>query len=559
MSFTSIPNQPIIFHSQDEIQTLCEECGRSDYKQLVDFNDQIFFQVESTPCQEIDLVAFESELVGWTSDGGLICGNGIVAGSLTQSFYIDFGYNLFAVTFKIINIDEGSINVKMLGSTTYNLTLAGTYTLYFNNPTLIDIVYITILFESTSTFKGCFDASNMKIEGIATGNQMRVGIVDAVTLETIDVITPIYTVKDNKITAGFDLVDVEVNEGCYRLAIADFCENTCSQFRVNNPKFNLLSGSIYRWTNTVGADTTFTFTQNLVCIETTSEDGEGELVSSSEFCEGKFYYIQIFVENVSNTAIYCQIGDNSEQFTLGGTGNQTVGIMAGAPSISHGMKLVLYFQNTGIGIGEACISYVNVFIDDSAVQWNQYSDVLSIGDYNDSCKYFKIEGCNAEDQFNLAFGGSSFLPMIRLEGKRSKAQYVTNANTFRYASGKWSANYVNRLKQWTYYFGRLPEYVLDFLSTIFYYDNCYVNGVLMFPQDNEFPTIDWSDADTFLGSFAIDLVEKENKVVKVQCGDSDADCLPSILDNSDEPFLLTQDLNRMTTEDSVNLYYENNL
>jgi hypothetical protein len=189
----------------------------------------------------------------------------------------------------------------------------------------------------------------------------------------------------------------------------------------------------------------------------------------------------------------------------------------------------------------------------------QYSDIFDLGDYNDSCKYFKIEGCNAQDQFNLAFGGSSFLPMIRLEGRRSKAQYVTNANTFRYASGKWSANYVNRLKQWTYHFGRLPEYVLDFLSTIFYYDNCYVNGVLMFPQDNAFPTIEWSDADTYLGSFNIDLVEKDNKVVKVQCGDSDADCLPSILDNSDEPFLLTQDLNRITTQDSINLYYENNL
>ena len=81
----------------------------------------------------------------------------------------------------------------------------------------------------------------------------------------------------------------------------------------------------------------------------------------------------------------------------------------------------------------------------------------------------------------------------------------------------------------------------------------------MFPQDNAFPSIDWSDADTYLGSFAIDLVEKDNKVVKVQCGDSDADCLPSILDNSEEPFLLTEDLNRITTQDSVNLFYENNL
>ena len=552
MSFTSIPNQPIIFNA--DVAVDCPGCN-GDYKQLLDFNDQVFFQVESTACQEIDMVPFESEMVGWTSEGGLICGNGIVAGSLTQSFYIDFDYKLFSATFTILNIDEGSIDVKMLGSATYNLTLPGTYTLYFNNPTLFDFVYVTILFESTSTFKGCFDASNMKIEGIATGNQMRVGIVDAVTLETIDVLTPLYTVKDNKITAAFDLVDVEVNEGCYRLAIADFCENTCSQFRVNNPLFNLLSGSLYRWTHTVGPDTTFSFAQNQVCFETDSGDGEGELVSSSEFCEGKFYYIQINVEIAINTAIYCQIGDNSEQFTLGGTGLQTVGIMAGAPSISNGMNLVLYFQNTGAGLGEACITRVNVFIDDSAVQWNQYSDVLNIGDFNDDCKYFKIEGCNAEDQFNLAFGGSSFLPAIRLEGRKFRAQYQTEVNNFRYASGKYQTTYVDREKKWTFAFGRLPEYVLDFLSTIFYYDNCYVNGDLYYAIDGEFPDIEYNDADE-LGALNIDLALKSSKVRKTICSNTDADCLPSILDNSDEPFLLTQEGNRLTTEDSVNLYQE---
>ena len=559
MSFTSIANQPIIFHSQDEIQSLCEECGNSDYKQLIDFNDQIFFQVESTPCEQYGMTPFEDELVGWTSDDGIICGNGILAGSYSQSFYIDFDYKLFSVTFTILNIDEGAINVRMFGSSTHTLTLAGTYTLYFSNPTIIDFVYVQLIFESTSTFKGCFNALNIDIKGIATGNQMKVGIVDAITLETIDVIQPLYTLKDNKVTAAFDLTDVEVNEGCYRLAIADFCDNTCSQFTIQNPLFNLLFGSLYRWTTTIGAETTLSVSQNLVCFETDGADGEGELVSASELCEGKYYYVSIFVESVSNTAIYAQVGNSSVQFPLNTTGYLTIPITAGTPSITNEMKLVLYFQNTGAGLGEACITRVDVQIDDSDIQWNQYSDVLAIGDYNDSCKYYKIEGCNAQDQFNLAFGGSSFLPMIRLEGKRAKAQYVTNANTFRYASGQWSANYVNRLKQWTYYFGRLPEYVLDFLSTIFYYDNCYVNGVLMFPQDNAFPTIDWSDADTYLGSFAIDLIEKENKVIKVQCGSSDANCLPSILDNSEEPFLLTQDLNRITTQDSVNLYYENNL
>lgn len=552
MSFTSIPNQPIIFTSSTAVD--CPGCG-GDYKQLVDFNDQIFFQVESTPCQIVQMEPFETDLYQWTSESGKICGNGILAGSYSQNLYIEYDYTLFSVTFTILNIDEGAIDVKMFGSSTYTLTLPGTYTLYFNNPTIIDFVYVQLIFESASTFKGCFDPTSIKVEGVASANQIKVGIVDAVTLETIDVITTTKTVKDNKITVAFDLTDVEVNEGCYRLAIADFCENTCSQFRVDNPLFNLFSGSLYRWTNTVGPETTFEASQNLVCFSTDGSDGEGELVSSNELCEGKFYYISIFVENVSNTAIYAQIGDNSEQFTLGATGYQTVGILAGAPSISNGMKLVLYFQNTGTGLGEACITRVDVQIDDNDIQWNQYSDIINIGDFNDECKYFKIEGCNAEDQFNLAFGGSSFLPAIRLEGRKFRAQYQTEVNNFRFASGRYQTTYVDREKKWTFAFGRLPEYVLDFLSTIFYYDNCYVNGDLYYAIDGEFPDVEYNDADD-LGAIAIDLALKSSKVRKTICSNTDADCLPSILDNSDEPFLLTQEGNRITTEDSVNLYQE---
>ena len=552
MSFTSIPNQPIIFTSSTAVD--CPGCG-GDYKQLVDFNDQIFFQLESTPCQIVQMEPFETDLYQWTSESGKICGNGILAGSYSQNLYIEYDYTLFSVTFTILNIDEGAIDVKMFGSSTYTLTLPGTYTLYFNNPTIIDFVYVQLIFESASTFKGCFNPTSIKVEGVASANQIKVGIVDAVTLEPIDVITTTKTVKDNKITVAFDLTDVEVNEGCYRLAIADFCENTCSQFRVDNPLFNLFSGSLYRWTNTVGPDTTFNFAQNLVCFETTSGDGEGELISSNELCEGKYYYISIFVENVSNTAIYAQIGDNSEQFTLGATGYQTVGILAGAPSISNEMKLVLYFQNTGVGSGEACITRVDVQIDDNDIQWNQYSDIINIGDFNDDCKYFKIEGCNAEDQFNLAFGGSSFLPAIRLEGRKFRAQYQTEVNNFRFASGRYQTTYVDREKKWTFAFGRLPEYVLDFLSTIFYYDNCYVNGDLYYAIDGEFPDVEYNDADD-LGAIAIDLALKSSKVRKTICSNTDADCLPSILDNSDEPFLLTQEGNRITTEDSVNLYQE---
>jgi hypothetical protein len=258
--------------------------------------------------------------------------------------------------------------------------------------------------------------------------------------------------------------------------------------------------------------------------------------------------VSVFIESRTNVRIYAVIGGNQVQIT--GTGYQTVLITADGNS-----PLEIRVIEFGGAPAAAVIKLVEISIENDSIQWDMYSDVLAIGDYNDECKYFYVEGCNAEDQFNLAFGGSSFLPGIRLEGRKFRAQYQTEVNNFRFASGKYQTTYVDREKKWTFAFGRLPEYVLDFLSTIFYYDNCYVNGDLYYAIDGEFPDIEYNDADE-LGALNIDLALKSSKVRKTICSNTDADCLPSILDNSDEPFLLAQDLQRLTTENSVNLYQE---
>jgi hypothetical protein len=179
--------------------------------------------------------------------------------------------------------------------------------------------------------------------------------------------------------------------------------------------------------------------------------------------------------------------------------------------------------------------------------------VIALGEYS-GCDYFKLEGCNGENQFGFAFYGSSFLPSIRLEGRRYQPQYDTDADLFRYSSGRWHASYVDRRKRHTYFFGRLPEYVLDFLSILVYFDNLYVNGETHFPAEADFPEIEYNDADD-LGTLSIDLYRKTGIVRKTVCVGVDADCLPSIL-NLDEPFLLYQDDNRIITQDLTNLYQE---
>lgn len=544
MSFTSIPNQPIIFTSNTVVD--CPGCGSDNYKQLVDYNDQIFFQVESTPCVSSVLYKYDTIEASWgVPVDGAVCSSELNVGGLyCQLLRTNFIYQLYQVEFTILTLDEGSLTVGLNGSSSYVLTLPGTYTLYFANPTMTNDS-VTLCFGSDSWI-GCLSTNGIFVYGLASANQMKVGIVDAVTLETVDVISPLYTMKDNKITAAFDLVDLALGEGCYRLAITDFCTNTCGQSYLYNGIFRD-AGGVAGWT-TGG-------TGSITLLEGSAEfnlgDGEDGTITqnaSNNLCDGLQYYVSVFIESRTNVRIYAVIGSNQVQIT--GTGYQTVLITADGNN-----PLEILVAEFGGAPAAAVIKLVEISIENDSIQWDKFSDIISVGDYNDECKYFKIEGCNAEDQFNLAFGGSSFLPGIRLEGRKFRAQYQTEVNNFRFASGKYQTTYVDREKKWTFAFGRLPEYVLDFLSTIFYYDNCYINGDLYYAIDGEFPDIEYNDADD-MGALNIDLALKSSKVRKTICSNTDANCLPSILDNNDEPFLLSQDGQRLTTENSVNLYQE---
>ena len=544
MSFTSIPNQPIIFTSNTAVD--CPGCG-GDYKQLLDFNDQVFFQVESTPCDLSQLFKYDTIEAEWgVPVDNQVCSTVLNVGGLyCQLLRTNYIYQLYQVEFTVLTLDQGSLSVTLNGSSTYVLTLPGTYTLYFANPTMTNDS-VTLCFGSDSWI-GCLSTNGIRVYGLASANQMKVGIVDAVTLETVDIVTPLYTVKDNKITAAFDLTDVALGEGCYRLAITDFCTNTCGQSYVYNGIFRD-AGGVSGWTTSGTGTVTLTegsaeFNLNIV--------GDDALITqniSNDLCDGLEYYVSVFIQSRTNVRIYAKIGTNQVQIT--GTGYQTVLITADGNN-----PLEILVQEFGGAPAAAVIKLVEISIENDSIQWDQFSDILNIGDFNDECKYFKIEGCNAEDQFNLAFGASSFLPAIRLEGRKFRAQYQTEVNNFRFASGRYQTTYVDREKKWTFAFGRLPEYVLDFLSTIFYYDNCYVNGDLYYAIDGEFPDIEYNDADE-LGALSIDLALKSSKVRKTICSNTDADCLPSILDNADEPFLLAQDNQRLTTENSINLYQE---
>lgn len=549
MSYTSIPNQPIIFNTQ--LPEVCEGCGQ-EFAQLADFDDQLFYQLEVGEC---GTVQFNDEnLFGdWTQSGSTITATGNT-GAYGVGYKVYDVIRNWRITVTIDTYNSGTLVVGTFVGTSVNLSAPGTHTFIIDNYDQTSPI-IAFLFAGLpgDLFDGTFTIDS--VESLASG-WLFTGLVDAQTLAIVERFDPVLTLKDQYLTAAINLADYTIEPGCYRLAIADYCTNTCGQYYIYNPFFNASPGCLncppVGWTSTpfVGADN-WSLPGSGASIELTSIGNSTDLVSITELCEDKDYYVTIVVDSIVNARLSFRVDGIQYDSAI-----STAGTYSFVFTNTQTGLVSLRASQFGASLdGEVTVSKIIVQADKNWATYDKYSDLIQIGEFSDDCRFFKIEGCNGENQFGMGFYGTSFLPGIRLEGRRFQPQYDTDSDLFRYASGRWQASFVDRKKKLSYHFGRLPEYVLDFLSVVFYFDNCYVNGDVVFPADNEFPTIEYDNADD-LGSLTIDLYKKNDKVRKTVCIGVDADCLPSILDQDDEPFILTQDNERITTQDLVNLYQE---
>jgi hypothetical protein len=548
MSYTFIPNQPILFNSV--LPEQCEGCN-STFAQLADFNDQLFWQLEAGQCGEVEF-AGETLVAPWTQDGSTITGGGTSTGGYIVSYLRYDVVQNFIVTITVSDI-VGVLRVTINGGSFLDVSTQGTHTLYLTTSDLTSNAVLIGFSNGTQPFDGSFIIDS--VVPVPNGG-LFAGIVDAETLAVVQVLDPVITTSQQYLTAAINLSDYDIEAGCYRLAIADYCENTCGQYFIYNPYFNgdplCIDCLPVGWTSvpTIGADD-WVVDGGEATINLTALGNSANLVSITELCEDTDYYVEIEVESISNARLRLQVDGINY-----GSGISAAGVYNFTITVTQsGAVSLLGSQFGGALDGDIVVKRITVRADKNWAKYDKYSDLISIGDYSDDCRFFKIEGCNGENQFGLGFYGTSFLAGIRLEGRRFQPQYDTDTDLFRYASGRWQASYVDRKKKLSYYFGRLPEYVLDFLSIVFYFDNCYINGDLVFPADNEFPTIEYDNADD-LGALTIDLYNKRDKVRKTVCVGVDANCLPSILDNDSEPFILTQDSERLITQDVINLYQE---
>jgi|688.fasta_scaffold79375_3 hypothetical protein len=545
MSYESIPNQPLIF--SEIIEEGCPGCN-SDFTQLIDFNDQLFYQIETKVCEDIYLKFYQVQTVGnWFVNGSFVGKSTPDNGIYSQQYYRNDLSVVFKLNITILTI-EGELKCQMTMGTFQTFNSPGNYEFYLSTNSLSNLVAFNF---SGLTFAGEFIVNSIEI--IPT-NALFTGLVDPETLTPIIRFNPTLTRKDQYLTCAINLADYEIPEGCYRLAYADYCENTCSQYHLNNPLFVSDFGASWNSTPIFGSsEWDYSLNSAEILFSFGLPQGQTLLSNSNELCTDVEYAITIVVSQINDCTLQCQIGSQLLFPIITSPGTYQFNV---TPTGLGNFPSLLATDDADPNIrGFVQVTRFDVRMYKEWAVYDKYSPIVKIGEYNDECKFFKIEGCNAENQFGLGFSGTSFLPGVRLEGRKFRPQYLADIELFKYSSGKTVTTFYDRKKKWTFNFGRLPEYILDFLSTIFYYDNCYINGSLYAPSEDQFPDIEYDDADN-LGNFSIDLISKNERIKKSICSASDANCLPTILDINDEPFLLSQFDDRLITQSNINLYQE---
>ena len=536
MSITSIPNQPILF---DQPQP-CTDYGINKYQQLVDFEDQLFFQV-LLGCGSQTFYQQRVVQTIWTSVGGSICNDGTAGGSYRFEIEPDEIYDTFLLNLVVESLTSGTLFVLMEGGQQYEITTPGTYALYFNT----DIMQTDLkpLITLSGDFDGCFLANlpnGLGLSGIYSNHNFYV--VNDSNEVVID--APDYrNVSEQYLTIGFDFDLHEIPEGCYRIAYADECENICGQFRITNGQFtyeggwSLLNGAVIN-----DATNILTFTQTGISAPSATND--------TAICEDKQYYVEFKLNSITGGSVIATVGNSASlgQFVSG----SAAGVFSGTVTSTLGTDFLIRLSGSDGDV--AVIDYVICrYSDAQAPSLDGFSNVLSVGNYS-SCDYVKLEGCNGNDSFGFKFVGSGFVPGIRVPKRFFRPQYVTDIEVYRDSQGLNRTNFADVEKVKTLRIEQQPEYFFDFLSLLVYFDNFYVNAVTYVLNETDFPSIEWDDANE-CGNINLDLKLKQELLRKVNCNDVDANCLPTVLSN-DNPNLLLQDEGRLVTQGGDDLWLQ---
>ncbi len=504
-----IPNQPVKFY---DIEESIDECTEDfEIPQLVDVTDTTQFQLGLEVCpatpNEIENNQFSDGTQwyltsNWSISNYLLChtaGATTIAGaniSLDVSKYYQIIITVASISF------GSSFNVRFGYTIVGTITSIGVFTFYGFPVALLGVTAPFI--EPVSDGDICIsetDIYEVKINEIIAIKDLEGNQISVISYKGNP---ELITIVDDTMTININWADLGIKSGCYRLCLADACENTNGQNYpaiILNGDFTTPGGADWVADGDVDFDTT-----GRVILGANGQEFTLEQDIFSSFLNS--YCIQLDVLFFDGDECNVYFGTNLVRVLTVADVNTTVTINGICAD-----DLTLRFVNSG----NVNIEITNIVPCENDVVCDYISNTFKLGDYSGACTML-INACNNEDGLGFNFNGSGFTPRLRLTAKLRQGKYPNEKNIYEDSKGTKGNYYFSGRKQKYLCVDLQPEYVLDFLALLLGFDNVYLDGELHVVDDDEF-NVQWSETNDNIGSVKLLVSKKTQNVKNANCSD----------------------------------------
>ena len=495
---TTIDHHPIRFDYS-------AECNLVDYNwmQYAEYGDVSQFQLELEPCayeqNAIINGSFTSSGVDWVSSGfnwSIDTTNGKAIKTTGGSGFMrqvvataDDVYWKISMDFVV---NSGQFDVEF-GLTTYNITASGSYEFYIMSDTVV-----TLKVTGDGTTSGSFT----NVVALPINLNFEVYVVDAAGVTQHTYTSTDFNFTNQWLTASIDWQDIAVAEGCYTLQISDAC--TCVQGGFIQEDFE---------TDTEAWSTDSTWTIASGSADFSGSAATGQALMSGILCVGTEYDVEYTLTNMAGNTFYVQLGSAvGATRSTNGTFTDTV-----TCTNSSSFKMVGGGFMSSLSVADLTVRVTTRTVQHTSVPIRVLTSAAD-------CTH-KITVCNDSDGMGAGFNYTGFSPMLRVDSQFAHGGSTSTRNSYEFSSGT---------KSTTYYRGRgnkslmmvVPSYIHDFLYHIGGYDHVYVDGVEVFVEDDEYPTVSWND-QTDMGGVTLTMRDKTVLIENRRCSSKVEACDPS--------------------------------
>jgi hypothetical protein len=515
-----IPHQPIIF--DQEANCWLEDSG---LKVLAEHGDITQFQMELEPCgSDVQLIQNGNFNGGsnWTTTSGAWTFTTFSAnkaqglsGQLFQSAPTTDG-TLCRLTFDITAISGGELNVSFNGNTQY-VSEVGSYEFWLESQSSSSVSF------AASGAVSCV-LENVQLITINTDFQVNILDENGSVVDTLETSDGYFDFSDGYFTCSIDWEALAIPNGCYTLQVVDPCP--CSQRGII--ALDMLSG-VHNWSTSAewtigggGADF--------------SGSSTGVALLSNVVCSDVEYQVTYTVFGLTGT-VSAQIGLGSvygTSRTSDGTYTETI--------TSNGTSFRM--RGTPTGAASFTLKTVSIVAIDP-IETIESNQVKVSEEFN--CSTLALAMCNDSDAMGFGFANTGFRPLMRLPASLVRSSYPMERLAYDNSRGRKSPYYGRLRKARELGFDGL-EFMHDFAALWLICDHFYIDDVEYFVEDDEYPSISWSEADD-VGGVTLNVSEKVQLVENRRLSSASIGCEPNgsiLLDNQEEPILDSQD-ERITT------------